>query len=47
MNAEKTTPFVKASDKWGQIFADKEILVSRCVNFGNSISKGKLNFFIV
>jgi len=47
LDAEKTTKSVKADNQRGPIFADKESLISRCVAFGNSFSKGKFNFLIV
>jgi hypothetical protein len=45
MDEEKTNTFFKADNEWGPIFADNN-LISRCVTFGNSFSKGKFNFFI-
>ena len=45
LDAAKTITLVKANDRWGQLFAEKDDLVNRCVTFANSFSKGKLNFF--
>jgi hypothetical protein len=41
LDAGKVTPFVKANDGWGQLFADKEDLINRCLTFANSFAKGK------
>jgi hypothetical protein len=46
MDEEKVQTHVKADAQWGPVFADKDSLISRCVTFSNSFSKGKFNFFI-
>jgi hypothetical protein len=46
LDADRTMTLVKANEKWGQIFKDKDSLINRCITFGNSFSKGKYNLFI-
>jgi hypothetical protein len=44
LDAEKAVPLIKAKDQWGQLFANKDDDINRCVTFANSFSKGKFNF---
>jgi hypothetical protein len=46
LDTEKAVPLIKAKDHWGQLFANKDDVIKRCVTFANSFSKGKLNFLI-
>jgi hypothetical protein len=41
LDAGKVVPFIKANGRWGQLFADRDDLINRCVTFANSFSKGK------
>lgn len=41
LDAEKVIPYVKARKGYGQLFANKDDLIKRCVDFANSFSKGK------
>jgi hypothetical protein len=43
LDARKATTLIKAKDLWGQLFADKDDVLNRCVTFANSFAKGKLN----
>ena len=47
LDPEKTAIFVKANNPWGPVLADNDSLISKCVAFANSFSRGKFNFFIV
>ncbi|KDR09841.1 uncharacterized protein LOC110838449 [Zootermopsis nevadensis] len=46
LDAEKVIPYVKAREGYGQLFANKDDLIKRCVDFANSFSKerGEVNF---
>jgi hypothetical protein len=46
MDTEKAVSHIKSKDQWGQLFANKDDVIKRCVTLANSFSKGKLNFRI-
>jgi hypothetical protein len=41
LDAGKAAPVIKANGRCGQLFADRDDLINRCVTFANSYSKGK------
>jgi hypothetical protein len=47
VDEEKIKKFVKADDKWGPIYADKDSLISRCVDVGNRYSNGEFLYSIL
>jgi hypothetical protein len=46
LDTEKAVQLIKAKDYWGQLFANKDDVINRCVTFANSFSKGKLDNFL-
>ncbi|XP_023704982.1 general odorant-binding protein 68-like isoform X2 [Cryptotermes secundus] len=39
LDTEKAALLIKAKDHWGQLFANKDDVIKRCVTFANSFSK--------